>query len=425
MKLNSMLTILFALAPAALAQSVAGIWQATLITKDAEVPFRLEIARDGAAVQGWFFNGDQKVRSTSGHFEDGKLILNFDIYASRLEATLKDGVLEGQYGRYSAATHNITRGSSFRATIYRPQPKAAAADAPSIDGLWEIPLSESRKHGESSWRFIVSQSGADVSATILRIDGDTGALTGTYADGRFVLSHFSGGRPARLEVTQAGDGSLDLVLRDGHPEVSPGNRLKAVRPAQARAQGLPVPSDPTLHTGVKDPNERFHFSFPDLNGQTVSDGDARFQGKVVLVNVTGSWCPNCHDESPYLAELYRKYHKAGLEIVALNFEEEEQLKDPTRLHAYVKRYGIEYPVLLGGTQSEVNAKLPQAVNLNSWPTTFFQDRSGHIRQVHVGFAAPASGEFNTLLKEEFTTEIERLLAEKPAPLVSENQGAAR
>jgi thiol-disulfide isomerase/thioredoxin len=424
-KLKHLLAVILAIAPAALAQSVAGLWQATLTTKDAEIPFRLEIAGDGAAVQGWFFNGDQKVRSTSGRFENGKLVLNFDIYASRLEATLKDGVLEGQYGRYSAATSSITRGNSFHATIYKPQPKAAAGDVPSIDGLWEIPLSESRKHGESSWRFIVSQSGADVSATILRIDGDTGALTGTYADGKFVLSHFSGGRPARLEVTQAADGTLDLVLRDGHAEVAPGNRLKAVRPAQARAQGLPVPSDPTLHTGVKDPNERFHFSFPDLNGQIVSDGDARFLGKVVLVNVTGSWCPNCHDESPYLAELYRKYRKLGLEIVALNFEEAEQLKDPTRLRAYVKRYGIEYPVLLGGTQSEVNAKLPQAVNLNSWPTTFFQDRNGHIRKVHVGFAAPASGEFNTLLKEEFTTEIERLLAEKATPLASQSQSTTR
>lgn len=426
MKLKNILAVILAIAPAALAQPVAGLWQATLTTRDAEVPFRLEIAGDGANVQGWFFNGDQKVHSTSGRFENGKLVLNFDQYASKLEATLNNGVLEGTYGRSRAASSTAGRGgNSFRATIYTPQPKAAAADVPSIDGLWEIPLTQSRKRGEFSWRFIVRQSGADISAAILRIDGDTGALTGTYQDGKFVLSHFSGGRPARLEVTPAGDGTLDLVLRDGHAEVAPGNRLKALRPAQARAQGLPVPSDASLHTGVKDPNERFHFRFPDLSGQIVSDGDARFQGKVVLVNVTGSWCPNCHDESPYLAELYRKYHKAGLEIVALNFEEEEQLKDPTRLRAYVKQYGIEYPVLLGGTQDEVNAKLPQAVNLNSWPTTFFQDRSGRIRRVHVGFAGPATGELNTLLKEEFTTEIERLLAEKAVPLVSQNQGTAR
>ena len=426
MKHRNLLAVILAIAPAALAQPIAGIWQATLTTKEAQIPFRLEIDGEEGDVQGWFFNGDQKVYSTSGRFENGKLVLNFDQYASRLEATLKDGVLEGTYGRSRTDSSSAGRAiNSFRATVYTQQAKPSAARVPAIDGLWEIPLTQSRKHGEASWRFVVRQSGADVSAAILRIDGDTGALDGTYRDGKFVLSHFSGGRPALLEVTPARDGTLDLVLRDGHPEVAPGNRLKAVRPAQARAQGLPVPSDASLHTGVTDPNERFHFRFPDLDGKTVSDADPRFQGKVVLVNVTGSWCPNCHDESPYLAELYRKYHDAGLEIVALNFEEEDQLHDPTRLHAYVKQYGIGYPILLGGTPAEVNAKLPQAVNLNSWPTTFFQDRGGRIRRVHVGFAGPATGELNTLLKQEFTTEIERLLAETAAPLVSENQGAAR
>jgi thiol-disulfide isomerase/thioredoxin len=425
MKSTSLCALIFALAPVALAQSVAGLWQATLTTKDAEVPFRLGLSGTGSNVQGWFFNGDQKVRSTSGQLENGKLVLNFDYYASRLEATLKDGVLEGQYGRYSAATSSITRGNPFRATVYSPAPKATVADVPKIGGIWEIPLTQSRKRGESSWRFIVHQSGPEVSAAILRIDGDTGALTGTYQYGKFVLSHFSGGRPARLEVTAASDGTLDLVLRDGHGEVASGNRLKAVRPAEARAQNLPVPSDPTLHTGVKDPSERFHFSFPDLDGKTVSDTDARFQGKVVLVNVTGSWCPNCHDESPYLEEVYRKYHKAGLEIVALNFEEEEQLKDPARLRAFLRQYGIEYTVLLGGTPAEVNAKLPQAVNLNSWPTTFFLDRNGLVRKVHVGFAAPASGELNALLKEEFTGEIEGLLSQKAASVVARDQRAAR
>jgi hypothetical protein len=95
MKSTSLCALIFALAPVALAQSVAGLWQATLTTREAEVPFRLEIAGTGSNVQGWFFNGDQKVRSTSGRLENGKLVLNFDHYASRLEATLKNGVLEG------------------------------------------------------------------------------------------------------------------------------------------------------------------------------------------------------------------------------------------------------------------------------------------------------------------------------------------
>jgi thiol-disulfide isomerase/thioredoxin len=79
---------------------------------------------------------------------------------------------------------------------------------------------------------------------------------------------------------------------------------------------------------VSNPAEPFRFSFPDLNGRMVSNTDARFEGKVVLVNISGSWCPNCHDEAPFLAGLYEKYRSRGLEIVTLSFEEPEQLAKP-------------------------------------------------------------------------------------------------
>jgi thiol-disulfide isomerase/thioredoxin len=80
----------------------------------------------------------------------------------------------------------------------------------------------------------------------------------------------------------------------------------------------------------------------------VSDTDPRFQGKVVIVSVTGTWCPNCHDEAPFLAGLYRSHHARGLEIVALSFEEPEQLKDLTRVRGFIKQYGIAYPFLIAG-----------------------------------------------------------------------------
>ena len=80
----------------------------------------------------------------------------------------------------------------------------------------------------------------------------------------------------------------------------------------------------------------------------MSDTDARFRGKVVIVAIGGSWCPNCHDEAPFLMELYRQYRAQGLEIVDLSFEEGDQLKDPTRLRAFIQKYGIEYPVLIPG-----------------------------------------------------------------------------
>jgi thiol-disulfide isomerase/thioredoxin len=133
----------------------------------------------------------------------------------------------------------------------------------------------------------------------------------------------------------------------------------------------------------------------------------------VIVAIGGSWCPNCHDEAPFLMELYRKYHARGLEIVALSFEEGEQLKNPDRLRAFIKKYGIEYPVLLCGDTSELEAKIPQAVNLNSWPTSFFLGRDGKVRSVHAGFAGRATGDMHIRLKEEVTALVEKLLKERP------------
>jgi peroxiredoxin len=385
----------FALAPAAWSQTLLGLWDATVQVNNQMIPFRMEIAGTGDSVRGSFFNGDEKVTSTAGSFRDGALLLDYDYYASKLRATLTpDGALEGEYGREG-------RIYPFHAQRFAPS-TVAAEDVPSIAGLWQVGVKSPK--GESAWHLIIRQSGPEVSAAILRVDGDTGTLTGTYHGGKFVLSHFSGARPSLLEVTPLKDGTL-LVVQGGK------NQMMATRSAEARAKGLPEPTDPSRHTTMKDPTEPFHFRFPDLNGNVVADTDARFQGKVVIVAISGSWCPNCHDEAPFLADLYRRYHARGLEIVALSFEEADQLKNPTRLRAFIKKYGIEYPVLVAGEPGELNAKLTQAVNLNAWPTTFYIGRDGRVRSVHAGFAAAASGQFHEDLKREVTGLVERLLAE--------------
>jgi len=381
-------------AAAAAGQTLTGLWDATVKVGETEIPFRMEFAGEGSKVRGWFFNGDAKVPSTGGTFENGRLVLNFDYYAAKLDATYKDGVLEGTYVRAG-------RPSVFHARRFVP-PQLNDVDVPQIAGLWEIGVKSSK--GEAAWRFIVRQSGPEVSAAILRVDGDTGVLEGTYRDGKFVLSHFSGARPMLLEVTPAKDGTLELLENRR-------TRMTAIRSADARAKGLPEPADPSRHTSVEDPTVPLHYSAPDLDGKMVSDTDGRFRNKVVIVAIGGSWCPNCHDEAPFLVELYKKYHARGLEIVELSFEEPEQLQNPARLRAFIKEYGIPYTVLLAGETSQLHEKLPQAVNLNAWPTTFFLGRDGRVRSVHAGFAAPASGSFHDELKSETEHLIEGLLAE--------------
>jgi peroxiredoxin len=391
-----------ALHASAQAQSLSGTWQAAITINGTDFPFRLELAADssqGTSAQGWLFNGDLRVPATSGSFQNGTLLLNFDSMATKLQATLKDGVLEGQYGPYAKELRPV------KARRSTETPAAKADGVPQISGLWELEGVESKK-GEKAWRLIVSQTGAEVSAAILRVDGDTGTLTGRLQpDGTYLLSHFSGARPALLSLRLATDGTL--VARLTGPRGS--SDLTATRPGVARSKGLPEPTDPEHHTTVKDPAEPFRFSFTDLKGQTVSNTDARFRGKVVLVNITGSWCPNCHDEAPYLEALYRKYHAAGLEIVALSFEDDDQFKDPTRLRAFIKQYGLEYTVLLAGQTTELAEKIPQAVNLDSWPTTFFLGRDGRVRAVHAGFPGPASGELHRAALREFEAQVELLL----------------
>ena len=396
-RLLVLVALVVALPAAAQTPSPAGLWDAAVVVNGLEIPFRFEISASGNAVKGWFFNGDERVESTGGKFENGSLVLNFDHYATSLEAALVNGRLAGTYNRAAGFY-------PFYARRFTP-PAAFPNEVPAIDGLWTIGSVNSNK-GESAWRFIVRQSGAEVTAAILRVDGDTGALSGSYRNGRFVVSHFSGARPLVLELTPLKDGSLEIVRNKTE-------KMVAVKDADARLKGVPEPTDPSRHSSVKDPTEPFKFAFPDITGKIVSSSDERFRGKVLIVAIGGSWCPNCHDEAPFLSALYTKYKSKGLEIVELSFEEEAQkAKGYPRLLAFNKRYGVNYTVLLAGDQADLQEKVPQIHNLNSFPTTIFVGKDGLVRAVHAGFAGAVSGVFHENAKEEITATVERLLAER-------------
>ncbi len=379
---------------------LAGLWDATVVVDGLEVPFKFEIAQKGAAISGWFFDGDLTIPSTDGRLEAGTLVLTFAQYGSRVDVRATGDRLEGRYDRG-------TRGPAypFRATRAAPGVRPPGP-VPMVAGNWRIALPEGSSRGERSWPLVVRQSRGQVSAAIMRVDGDSGTLSGTYRDGTFFLSHFSGARPSTLEMTLAADGSLHLV-EDG------ARSMTALRSTDARVKAVPMPTDPARHTSVRDPSEKFRFRFPDLTGQIVSEADARFQGKVVIVSVTGTWCPNCHDEAPFLARLYRDYRPRGLEIVALAFEEADQLKNPNRVRGFITQYGITYPVLLAGEPEQAQEKIPQAVNLNTFPATFVLGRDGRVRAVHAGYAGKATGAFYEKEQRAFIAEIDRLLAERP------------
>lgn len=426
------------------AAAVDGRWSARLIQNDTVIAFRLDISGSGSSLKGTFYNGFEPYDGTTdASFNNGQLVLRAEHYLTTIKARLQNGKLVGDVDIQN-------RGQSahygFEAIRYVPD-ATAGANVPAIAGSWIIPLDTPSSKGEKAFRFIVQQKGAEVAASILRVDGDTGAYSGAYENGQWALSHFDGSRPGLIIVKPNDDGTLRVQQHVARPEPAstkvsdtaagkayagdalPDGRyaevLTAYREDVAGAKGLPQPEDYEEHTTARDPNEKFTFNFPDVDGKLISNEDPRFKGKVVLAIVTGTWCPNCHDEAQYLVQLDKQYRDRGLAIVALDFEEPEQQGSLERERAFVHQYGVNYTYLIAGAPSEMWEKVPQLVNLNTWPATIFIGRDGRVRSVHSGFASPASGEFNAQLKHEFTSRIEQLLAEKAVQAVASSSNASK
>src|SRR5262245_59442147 len=380
-----------------------GLWDATIETPTATIPFRFEIATQGGKATGFFFEGDRRVESSEGTYSGGVLKLVWDHLNTVLELTPRGDSLAGSY------VNRRANSKPQKVDMKRFAPVTAdASGVPQTTGTWEmrrVAEEVSAPRDTRTWRVFLRQSGTEVAGSILRVDGDTGTLVGRWNDGTLTLSHFAGERPNLFEATPNRDGTLNVTLN--------GNaHYLVVRSSEARAKGIPEPPDPSRYTSVKDPTSPFQFAFPDLTGKTVANTDAALKGKVVVLSIGGSWCPNCHDEAPFLSEMYRDYRGRGLEVIGLMFENDA---DPAvarpRVQSFIKKYGVTYPMLLAGTTQNIAEKLPQIVNFGAYPTTIYLGRDGKVRSIHAGFASPATGQEHTRLKAELRELTERLLAE--------------
>ncbi|HEX7158349.1 MAG TPA: TlpA disulfide reductase family protein [Edaphobacter sp.] len=387
--------------------SIDGTWEGTATVRGQQVPIKLQISGPVSDLKAALLNGPEQSAGSSATFSDDHLVVTFNYYARTLDAKLEDGKLAGTFGLASAAAS-----ARYPFVLHRAADSVATLTGPDIRGDWEIAVASAK--GESAWLLrvqpVAKQYG--VHAVIQRIDGDTGSLYGGWDGTAYKVGRFTAAGPALYSLMPKSDGTLLVSnLLATEAQRAQAVDLVARRPAEARKENLATPTESTQQTTVKDPSAPFAFSFPDLTGKLVSNSDAQFQGKVVIVAIGGSWCPNCHDEAPFLESLYKQYHAKGLEIVNLSFEEDDQLKDPQRLRAFIARYGITYPVLIAGTPDQLQEKIPQGERLNCWPTSFFLGRDGRVKEVHAGFAGPANPEGHRELEHEVTALVTKLLAE--------------
>jgi thiol-disulfide isomerase/thioredoxin len=384
-----------------------GLWDAVVVVGPAEIPFRFEIAKQGAGLQGFFFEGQKKIGSTSGKYTDGKLQFDYEGLNTTLSATFDGDKLEGSYRN----NRKNGREYPFHASRHSQSANKASSKPPQIAGDWEMilvgPDNAATKDSRIAltWKLYLRQNGSDVTGSILRVDGDTGTLTGRWQGDSLALSHFAGERPVLLEAKLQPDGTLDIVLNKQ-------NKYLAARSSQARAKAIPEPADPSKYTTVKDPTEPFHFSFPDIDGKLISDTDPQFKNKVVILSIGGTWCPNCRDEAPFLVSLYNRFHARGLEIVGLNFEATgDPTEDQPRIQSFVNEFSVPYPVLYAGAIPDVQEKLPQIVNFAAYPTTIYIGRDARVAGIHAGFASAAAGEAHIALQHQVDRLVERLLAD--------------
>ncbi len=401
------------------AAPVADTWRAVLASPGGELPFTLLIRADGKALSAFAVNGAEEARFDSASLEGRTLRLRIEVYESEIAAELSaDGrTLSGAWtkGKRPPVAFLATRGDARR---FLPPAEPKAAPARAIAGAWAASFGTGEKAEAARGEFTLD--GERVRGTFLTPVGDHRYLEGDFRGGRLRLSRFDGSAASLYLAELQPDGSLQGQLwRGASPTPFSARRVDA-----ASSEGLP---DAFALAGLANPEGRLRFRFPDLAGQEVALDDARFRGRVVLVNIFGSWCPNCNDEAPLLREWRNRYAGKGFEIVGLAYEQTgDKEGDRRSVQKFARRHGLEHPLLLAGISDRkaAAATLPDFTGLFAFPTNILVDRQGRVRKIHSGFAGPATGEHHRRLVTELERLIEGLLAEA-APALEPAQALAQ
>ncbi len=378
---------------------LTGIWRIALAHPGGELPFGLEVERDHGRAAAWLLNPPERLRAEAVEIDGDRLTLSFPSYGSRLVATLGvDGRLSGEARlvRKSGPVTLALTGSRAAWRFYA-NPARAAAD---LSGRWIVETGGERpQRGLAQFRV----AGARVTGSIQFPTGDTRYLAGEISGDRLALSTFDGNSSGLWQARLNG-GTL-TGAQFGAASTTP-TPWTARRAGTDRVEAVVV---------EKPPVERLAFSFPDRSGKRVAPTDARFKGKVVVVTIGGAWCPNCHDEARFIGPYAAAHAREGLAVIGLHFEYGD---DPVRAFAQIDRFGaryaLGYPLLLAGQPGPEGSKaaLPAIGGVKVYPSTLFIGRDGRLREIHVGWAGPATGTLNAKAKRDFDATVRRLLNER-------------
>ncbi|MEM6803899.1 MAG: TlpA disulfide reductase family protein [Bacteroidota bacterium] len=381
-----------------------GMWLGQLqLREEAALPFQFTLSEEGEGYSMIIFNADEEIEVEEIERKGDSLFIKMPVFDSEFTLSIEEnGELKGEWYEY-------TRGIDYRIPFLAKQgdfPRfAAEKEAEQISKLYSVTFSPNLE-GEAVAIGEFSQLNEKVIGTFQTETGDYRYLEGIMDGNKLKLSAFDGSHAFLFIAELRGDSISGNFWSGSHwLETWIG---KADPEASLRS--------PDELTYLKDGYTSFEFKFPNLEGDSVSFTDPLFQDKVSIIQIMGSWCPNCMDETRLYAKWYEKYQKQGLEIVGIAFERTSKgmpqaIKNIQRMS---KRLGATYPFLIAATNNDksvASEKFPMLNKIISFPTSIFVDKKGRVRKIHTGFNGPGTGDIYTRYVEDYEAFIEKMLDE--------------
>ena len=377
-----------------------GMYLAEMKVNDTEnLPFNFEVISANSLK---IFNAEEVILVDEISYQNDSIYIKMPVFEGYIVAKLIEDGMVGTFVHESFGKRMPFKAfynSNDRFKLTEP----AATD---VSGNWEVTFSPDSDEDTNLAKGIFKQNKQKVTGTFQTKTGDYRYLEGVINGNQLKMSTFDGAH-AYLFTATVTDSTMSGTFFSGNNWSQPY--------IAKRNDRFELPDANTL-TFLKEGYERLEFSFPDEDGQVVTLSDAQFKDKVVVVQIMGTWCPNCLDETKYFSDYYNKNAEKDLAFVALAFEyaktEEKAFK---AIKGLKDRIGIEYPILLAqyGTsnKSEAQEKLPMLNQVLSYPTSIFIDKSGKVRKIHTGFSGPATGKAYLDFKKEFEDFLNELMAE--------------
>lgn len=376
-----------------------GIWLVELNVMDnQELPFNLIVAKkDDGSYKMQIYNAEEVIDVDEIEIKGDSIRMQTPVFEGYLAGTFTKNKIQGQFIKES-----LDRIVPFTAVYGIEDRFPAKLDKTerNVTGIWETYFSPDLEE-EYVGKGIFLQEDSKVTGTFRTTTGDYRFLEGILDGDSLKLSSFDGAH-AFLFTAKVTDSSMNGNFYSG-------NHFKEPFVAN-RNDGFELPNPDSL-TFLNEGYDKLAFSFPDSDGNMISLSDKKYQNKVVIVQLMGTWCPNCLDETKFLVDYLNQ--DSNVEVIGLAFEsaktKEIAFKAINRLK---ERVAVNYPILLAqyGSYDKKKAqeKLPMLNHILSYPTTIFIDKNGDVRKIHTGFNGPATGEKYVEFKKDFNALITQL-----------------